>query len=589
MLELTLLLLVAVTVAVLVTVVSIGHRQYARAAGAAAATVVLVWWLSIVAPLLTLGLLAVVVGVGFVRFTRTSALVSRWGARTRRKAGVASTLDVARIASAPALRRKAGVVRPSLAGLTFGQRMRLATTEVAVPLCRAGLLRCWTSIEDVLCLFGGPRTGKTGFLAGRVIDAPGAAVVTSTRTDLHELTAAIRAEQRGPVYVFNAVGLAGLTSTITFDPLTGCEDPVTATERATDLLAAGSTTGGNDGEREFWTGQAIRVLAALLHAAALGGLHMRSVLEWVANPAGAQREVSALMRRSSEPALADSATQFLTLNDRTQTSITSTIMPSLGWLASPAASAAATGGDGFDVTQLLRDRATVYLLGAAETHAAPLVTALTGHIAREARRLATYEAGGRLDPPLTLVLDEAALISPVPLDQWTADMGGRGVTILAAFQSRAQLIDRWGANGAAIILNNAASIMVFGGTRDRDDLDYWATLAGERDEPVTTYDNNGRPLSRTVRKTPVLAPSQLANLPAGRVVLFRRGLAPVIGPVRMAWRRRDVRAQQRAERRAPAAAGTSARDVHVPRPRAGEPGEIAPSRVWADATREDRP
>ena len=60
---------------------------------------------------------------------------------------------------------------------------------------------------------------------------------------------------------------------------------------------------------------------------------------------------------------------------------------------------------------------------------APLVTALTGHIAREARRIAATRPGGRLDPPLTLALDEAALICPIPLDNWTADMGGRNVTI----------------------------------------------------------------------------------------------------------------------------------------------------------------
>jgi type IV secretory pathway TraG/TraD family ATPase VirD4 len=468
------------------------------------------------------------------------------------------------------MRRQATVVRPSLAELPRRERLRLATTEVAVPLCRVGALRVWSSIADVLCVFGGPRTGKTGYLAGRVIDAPGAVLVTSTRTDLHELTAALRS-RRGPVFVFNAVGLGGLASTITFDPLTGCTEPVTAAERATDLLAAVSAPGGG-GEREFWSAQARRVLAALLHAAALGGLGMREVLGWVADPQGAQREVNSLMRRSTEPAYAQDAAQFLTTNDRTQTSITSTIMPALGWLASPAAATAATPGAGFDVAELLRTRATVYLLGAEETHAAPLVTALTGHIAREARRIAAHHPAGRLDPPLTLALDEAALISPVPLDSWTADMGGRGVTILAAFQSRAQLIARWGQTGAAIILNNTAAVMVFGGTKDRDDLDYWATLAGDRDEPVCSFDEHGRRISRTVRKVPVLAAAQLANLPAGRVVVFRRGMAPVIGRVRPAWRRRDVRAQHRHDRRQTrvllAGAEAATRSTH---PTAGEP------------------
>jgi type IV secretion system protein VirD4 len=485
------------------------------------------------------------------RWARTSATVTRWSARARRKAGVASTFDLIRVASSAAMRRRSGTVRPSLAGLTRWQRWRLPVAEVAVQLCRTGLLRVWASPEDVVITVGGPRVGKTGWLAGRVLDAPGAVLVTSTRTDLHDLTAQLRRE-RGRVFVFNAVGLAGLASTITFDPLTGCTDPVTAAERATDLLAGASGTGVRGGDREFWDAQARRVLAALLHAAALGeGKSMRDVLGWVADPDRAGRDVPALLRRSGVAAFEQDATQFLQTNERTRTSITSSVMPALGWLTSPAAATAgAPGGQAFDVAELLASRATVFLLGAEETQAAPLVCALTGHIAREARRLAARQPGGRLDPPLTLALDEAALISPVPLENWTADMGGRGVTILAAFQSRAQLLARWGEHAAATILNNTGAVLVFGGTRDRDDLVFWSTLTGERDERITTTDLHGRVASRTVRKVPVLAPAQIANLPAGKVLVIRRGIPPVIGRAEMAWRRQDLRARDRAAARA---------------------------------------
>jgi type IV secretion system protein VirD4 len=498
-------------------------------------------------------LVAVLVGVPVAllvwqRWHRTAATVNRWGRRARRKSGVASTLDLLRVGSWLALRRQATTVRPSVAFLPWPARLRLRGTEFAVPLVRVGPFRLWASIEDVVTVFGGPRTGKTGWAAGRVLDAPGAVLVTSTRTDLHELTAGLRAV-RGPVHVFNAVGLADLPSTITFDPLTGCTDPVAATERATDLLTAASTNTGGAGDREFWENQGRRVLAALLHAAALGGLGMRDVLAWVAAPDSAKAEVTSLLRRSPEPSFVEDATQFLETNDRTRSSITSTIMPALGWLTSATARAAAAGGTPFDVETLLNTRATVYLLGAEETHTAPLVAALTGYIARQARRLAATRPSGRLDPPLTLVLDEAALISPVPLESWTADMGGRGVTIIAAFQSRAQLIARWGPVGAAIILNNSGAVLLFGGTRDKADLEYFSTLAGDRDEPVAAYDQLGQLTSRTVRKVPVLSPAQLANLPARRVVAFRRGMPVTVGRPQMAWRRRDIRAAVRAAHR----------------------------------------
>ncbi|MCA1605937.1 MAG: hypothetical protein LC775_10800 [Acidobacteria bacterium] len=91
-------------------------------------------------------------------------------------------------------------------------------------------------------------------------------------------------------------------------------------------------------------------------------------------------------------------------------------------------------------------------------------------------------------------------------------------------------------------------LLVFGGTRDRDDLQFWSTLAGERDEPILTTNLHGRVASRTVRKVPVLPPPQMANLPAGQVMVIRRGIPPVVGRVQMAWRRRDVRAAAFARR-----------------------------------------
>ena len=229
----------------------------------------------------------------------------------------------------------------------------------------------------------------------------------------------------------------------------------------------------------------------------------------------------------------------------------------------------------------------MYLLGAEDGQTAPLVTALTAHIAREARRIAARAPGGRLDPPLTLALDEAALISPVPLESWTADMGGRGVTIIAAFQSRAQVVARWGETGASVILNNSGSVMVFGGTKDRDDLAYWSALAGERDEPVVSTNDHGKVTSRTVRKVAVFAPAQLANLPAGKVVVFRRGMPPAVGRVAMAWNRRDVRAHAKLARRETAGVVAAAEDAARAATQAtwvDDPHPVGDAGDWAGGT-----
>ena len=514
------------------------------------------------------------------RRTRSASIVGRWGAKSRRKSGVASTLDVRRVASARAMRRKARVVRPSLGDLTRRQRMRVPTTEVATRLCKVGSQRVWCSVEDVVSLFGGPRAGKTGWLAGTIIDAPGAVLSTSTRTDLHRMTSPLRSRGGRPVWVFNPAGLGGFTSTLAFDPVHGCADPVTATERAADMIPAAS---GGDAER--WDAQARRILAVLLHAAALNGLSMAVVAEWVADPDAAEREVISALRRSPDAsAYVEAARQFIGTNHRTRSSVTASIMPAVAWLTSPAAVAATTGGHQLEVAELLTARGTVYLLGREEAHTAPLLAALTGHLAREGRRIAAHQPGGRLDPPLLLALDECARIAPIPLPDWTGDMGGAGVTIIAAFQSRADVTDCWGPTGAAKVINNSGAIMLFGGTKDSDDLQAWSELAGDRDEPITTTDSDGTITSRSVRKVPVIAPAQLANLPELHVVVFRRHLSPVVGRVRMAWRRRDVRGvvahAKIAERWA---SGPAAIELTAARPAIAQPGAWAGVPDWAGA------
>ncbi|MGH8965271.1 MAG: hypothetical protein ACRDXB_08070, partial [Actinomycetes bacterium] len=114
----------------------------------------------------------------------SAGLVHRWAARSRRHDGVASVWTILRVSSSWAARRKAAILRPSLAELSWWARWRVPIRELATPLARVGWLRVWSPIEDVTLRLGGPRTGKTGELCGRILDAPGSVVATSTRTDL---------------------------------------------------------------------------------------------------------------------------------------------------------------------------------------------------------------------------------------------------------------------------------------------------------------------------------------------------------------------------------------------------------------------
>lgn len=472
--------------------------------------------------------------------------VRRWAARGHRRNGFASRTTILRVASRLAMRRKAKILRPSLAQVSWWRRwFATGTREFATAIARVGALRIWSSVEEVTLRVGGPRTGKTGELAGRILDAPGAVITTSTRTDLVELTSQLRETKHGPTGVFNPSGLGSLESTVTFDPLSGCETPKTAVHRAEDLMS-GVSVPGSGGEHEFWSAQAKRTLAALLHAAALSGASMYTVMSWVSNPGKAEhrKQVQTALRRSPEPAFELDAMQFLDTNERSRSSVCMTIMPALQWLTDPTAVAATQGGT-FDVAQLLEARGTLYLLGAEDGLTAPLVTALTAHIAREARRIAADQASGRLDPPLTLALDEAALICPVPLDRWSADMGGRGVAIHVAVQGRSQLQQRWGTQGASTILNNTATLLVYGATKDHDDLQAYSALTDQRWEMVPAI---GAERAPAPQKTPAMSPAQISQLRFGRALIVRRGMPATVGRVQMAWQRHDHKTHRRNQR-----------------------------------------
>ncbi len=541
-------------------------------------------------PLLTLLGIVVLAGVTGLRYRRragSAGTVKQWGARSRRRHGVASVVDIARVASCLSVRCEAKTMRPSLAELTWAARLRVPTTELGVPLCRVGALGVWTSLRNVITVFGGPGVGKTGWLAGRIIDAPGAVISTSTRLDLYDLTAGLRGRDGRPVFVFNPGGLGGKASTITFDPLHGCQDPMTAVDRAADMIP---DTGGGDAER--WDAKARRNLAVLLHAAAIGGLSCATVAEWVADLPGSEREILTALRQSPEPSFTTAAKQLLGLNDKTQSSIADAIMPAFSWLIDRDAVAAATGENQLDVADLLSSRGTVYLLGREQGHTAPLLAALTGHIARTARKLAALAPGGRLDPSLTLALDEAARIAPVPAPDWTGDMGGSGVQLILAFQSRPDMINRWGRTGAARILNNSGAILVFGGTNDVEDLKAWSERLGERDEAAHPPNRRGQPdLAKSPpRRVPVLSPAQIANLPTRRVLVICRGMPPAVGRVQMAWKRRDVKAHLAHTRRNTQATAAAAVAAGRPTdPTTTPPPVAAPARWVIEPTGDTHP
>jgi type IV secretion system protein VirD4 len=271
--------------------------------------------------------------------------------------------------------------RRSRPSLPLWARLILPVTVYAVRLGRAHLgRRVIASMEEQTLVIARPRSGKSGWLADRIIYHPGAVVATSTRTDLLENTAALRS-RHGQVHIFNPEGIGGFASTFRWDPVRGCEQPAVALQRAAAFTAATQSQG--QPEMAFWMGKASAALASLLHAAALRGLTMIEVYRW-AHGINDDQPVRIL---TSHPEATENwlgPIQEMRKPGRTADSIRMTTTRALAWLADPAVAEAITPGpgEGFDVTDFVTGPNTLYMIGTGRQDApiAPLFRAFAEYV-----------------------------------------------------------------------------------------------------------------------------------------------------------------------------------------------------------------
>jgi type IV secretory pathway TraG/TraD family ATPase VirD4 len=192
-------------------------------------------------------------------------------------------------------------------------------------------------------------------------------------------------------------------------------------------------------------------------------------------------------------------------------------------------------GDEFDPSSFLRDNGTLYLLGTASgaSATASLVAALVEDVVDVAKRLAAGSAGVRLDPPLALLLDEAANYPLPSLPSLMSEGGGSGITTLAVLQSLAQARDRWGREAAGAIWDSAIVKVMLGGSANADDLAGISRLIGDREVRETTRTHGGGgaaggSVSVSYRRRPILEPSAIRQIPVGQGLLLMRAAPPIM-------------------------------------------------------------
>jgi hypothetical protein len=436
-------------------------------------------------------------------------------------------------------------------GLTWANRLTCPTTQYAVRLGRAQYFRrLYGRLEDQVLVLAPQRVGKSGLIADRIVDHPGAVLATSTKADLFTTTGADRA-LLGPVHVFNPQGVGNVASTLRWDMLGPCTDLVMARRMAAWLT--GGTKGSGHGNIEWFEQKGEVALAGLLFAAAVIGATITDVFRWVQLD-GHQAAINALAEYGTPEMLA--VVRRMLADNRTAGSVRDTIELSLAWAAIPGLAEAVTPAPGdivFDVDRFALGRGTLYMIasGDEDSPLTPLFRALASYVHYQAGLTGTRTRPGRLDPPLLMALDEVAVICPVDLPAMLADAAGKGILIMPVAHGVSQLEDRWGKPGAATIWATCGTKLLLPGISDADTLESVSKVCGS----VTAGEGAN---THAVRVVP---PELLRTLPDWHALVVRMNLSPAVVRVRPVWKRPERRFPLRYLRPRPALVAFPARPL----------------------------
>jgi len=460
------------------------------------------------------------------------------------------------------VRKRAYALRPDMAEKEPSERARkeLAMAQAGVPL---GTLRpngpeLRASWEDVAVAIMAPRSGKTTAIAiPAILDAPGAAVVTSNKADVWAATWALREEDTGQAtWLFDPQGITHVPQGWWWNPLRDVRTFDAALRLASHFMQEVDQDEG--GEEAFWVSAASDLLTALLLAAGLkrfadlpddedgnsprdGSLY--DVYGWLSD-AGNDEPASIL--DGFDKATAASLRARLSQAEETRESVYEYARTAcrclrnpdiMKWVIPPSIQLQGSVVDDrgnlieFHPHDFAATRQTMYLMskdGAAS--AAPLVAALADRLMVEATRMAEGRYRGRLDPPMLVCLDEAANICKIAdLPLLYSHMGSRGIFLLTILQSRPQARQVWGNTGFDTMWSAATIKLVGAGIDDPDLADDISRLVGDHDITIRSVSQGaGGSYSESValRRQAIMSTSDVRAMAKGTAVLLATGALP---------------------------------------------------------------
>jgi type IV secretory pathway TraG/TraD family ATPase VirD4 len=401
-----------------------------------------------------------------------------------------------------------------------------------------------STLRHSLLLFGPTLSGKTtSFVIPTILRWRGPVIATSSKVDL--LLATIQHRQRrGRTYLLDPFRASGLNA-IRWSPLVGCRHWADALDMAYWLTQAASVSHTIQ-TAEFWETLAKNLLGPLLYAAAnQPDATMLTVVAW-ANEYDRADEVLKVFAAMEDrdpndpsPRLARSA--FLAsvrADPRRKDSIYGTAQVLLDVYKYPAVAQTASGCDidrdaflrGYDSAgQPVDNTVFVFAPEHRQDQLRPLFEAFICWLVRAAED--RYAATGiALDPPLLVMLDEAANIAPLrKLGTYASSLASQGVQLVAVFQNFGQIKDRYG-NQASTIVTNFLVKVLMGATTDRELLELLTALIGKEEiaqESLTYGVDGARVATASIRQRELAPIHSLVQQRPGHAVALLSHRRPV--------------------------------------------------------------
>ncbi|MCX0245071.1 type IV secretory system conjugative DNA transfer family protein, partial [Streptomyces drozdowiczii] len=294
----------------------------------------------------------------------------------------------------------------------------------------------------------GPAATRRATAVQAIREADGPVLVVTSDPTLWAETKDARAKL-GPVLVYDPGHLCDTPARLHWAPTTGCEQADRATARASALLAPVRPQARVDSAT---ADLAETLLRCWLHAAAIDGRPFRQVHRWAIG--GNAHEPVRLLRThpKAAPGLAGLLESALTGHPERREMAQELTVRAFGALSSVHVRDACTPNraDALALDSFADEGGSLYVVGEAiETPRSgpgtmPLLTALASDVVEHGRRMAARSSDGRLDPPMTLVLDDVAAVAPLPrLPELLRSGQTQGLSTIALLRSPEQARSHW--------------------------------------------------------------------------------------------------------------------------------------------------